>query len=139
MPFTIDTSQPTLRVTFTGTLSNQDLLDAGKEAARIESGYSVIPHRLCDLRPVTRVEINFQGVLALATERLKLTFPNSFKSAIIANDVVRYGFARMFETLNDHPQITIAIFSDEPEAMRWLSEAGAAPSRQSAGSRSNLS
>jgi hypothetical protein len=139
MPFTIDTNQPILRVTFTGTLSNQDLLEAGKETARLESAYSVIPHRICDLRPVTRVEINFQGVLALATERLKLTFPNSFKSAIIASDVVHYGFARMFETLNDHPQITIAIFPDEPEAMRWLSEAGVAPYQPPAGTRSNLS
>jgi hypothetical protein len=137
MPFTIDASQPILRITFSGILTNQDLLDLGKEAARIESGYPVVPHRLTTMRAVERVEINFQGVLALATERLKLTFPNMFKSAIVAGDVVHYGFARMFETLNDHPQIVIAIFQDEPEALRWLSEPGTKPYVQPADSRAD--
>ena len=135
MPFTIDTSQPVLRITLSGRLTNQDLLDLGKDAARIESGYAVIPHRLTDMRPVERIEMNFEGVLALATERLKLKFPNTFKSAIVAGDVVHYGFARMFETLNDHPQIVIAIFPDEPEALRWLSEPGTKPYVQAADSR----
>jgi len=137
MPFTIDASQPILRITFSGKLTNQDLLDLGREASRIESGYPVIPHRLTDMRSVERVEINFQGVLALATERLKLRFPNMFKSAILAGDVVHYGFARMFETLNDHPQIVIAIFSDEPEALRWLSEPGTKAYVQAADTRAD--
>jgi hypothetical protein len=137
MPFTIDTSQPILRLTLSGTLTNQDLLELGKEAARIDSGFAVVPPRLTDSRPITRLEINFQGVLALATERLKLTFPNTFKSAILATDVVQYGFARMFETLNDHPQIVIAIFSDEVEAVRWLSEPGVRPYLQPAASRAS--
>ena len=139
MPFTIDTSQPILRITLSGTLTNQDLLELGKEAARIEDSYAVVPHRLSDCRPITRLEINFAGVLSLATERLKLKFPNMFKSAIIAADVVHYGFARMFETLNDHPQIVIAIFRDEAEAMRWLSEPGVKPyaPRAASGATSN--
>jgi hypothetical protein len=135
MAFAIDASQPILRITLSGKLTNQDLLDLGKEAARIEGGCPVVPHRLTDMRAVERVEINFQGVLALATERLKMKFPNMFKSAIVAGDVVHYGFARMFETLNDHPQIVIAIFPGEPEALRWLSEPGTKPYIQPADSR----
>lgn len=135
MPFTIDSSQPIVRITLSGTLTNQDLREAGKEAERIEASFAVVPPRLTDCRPITRLEINFQGVLALATERLKLKFSNMFKSAIIATDVVHYGFARMFETLNDHPQIVIAIFSDEAEALRWLSEPGVKPYVQPAASR----
>jgi hypothetical protein len=30
----------------------------------------------------------------------------------------------MYETLNDHPQVVIGIFSDEADAMRWLEEPG---------------
>jgi hypothetical protein len=26
----------------------------------------------------------------------------------------------MFQTLNDHPQITIAIFPDDDQALQWL-------------------
>jgi hypothetical protein len=47
-----------------------------------------------------------------------------YKSAIVAKDVAHYGFARMYETLNDHPQVVIGIFSDEADAMRWLEEPG---------------
>jgi len=129
MPFAIDSSQAVIRFTLSGTLTNQDLQELGSEAERLDRSFAVVPHRLTDCRPITRLEINFGGVLALARERLKLEFPNTFKSAIVAGDVVQYGFARMFETLNDHPQIVIAVFSDEAEAMRWLSEPGTEPFR----------
>jgi polysaccharide deacetylase 2 family uncharacterized protein YibQ len=79
---------------------------------------------LTDLRPVTRLEITFDGVLDVANQRMRTKFPNAFKSAIVASDVAHYGFARMFQTLNDHPQISIAIFPDTPKALQWLEAAG---------------
>jgi hypothetical protein len=109
-----------LRVEFSGTFSNQDLSRGAIDMAEFEESTAVIPHRIADLRPVDRVEIDFVGVFALAEARRRRRFQNPFKTAIIATDVVRYGFARMFQTLNDHPQIVIAIFGDEKEALLWL-------------------
>ena len=130
MPFAITADEPILRVTLSGTLTNEDLAALAKEARRIESPLAVVPHRLTDLRPVTRLEINFQGVLAFVNERLRQTFPNSFKSAIVATDVAHFGFARMFATLNDHPQTSIALFPDDTEALSWLAESGQALPRR---------
>lgn len=137
MPFAIDTSGPIMRITFSGTFTNEELMELAQEADRIERSLHVAPHRMTDLRPITRAEITFRGMLAFVQERLRVTFPNSFKSAIVANDVVHYGFARMFEILNDHPQIVIGIFADDADAMRWLSEPGLEPNRERWAPRAN--
>ncbi len=109
-----------LRVDFSGTFTNEDLSRGAVDMARLEESTAVIPHRIADLRPVEKLEIDFVGVFALAEARRRRRYQNSFKTAIIATDVVRYGFARMFQTLNDHPQIVIAIFGDDQEAKSWL-------------------
>ena len=109
-----------LRVEFSGTFTNQDLARGAIDMADLEEAATVVPHRLADLRPVERLEIDFVGVFALAEARRRRRFQNPFKTAIVATDVVRYSFARMFQTLNDHPQIVIAIFGDAQEAIDWL-------------------
>ena len=124
MPLDMELTGSILRVTLSGTLTNADLRDGAREVDKLERSLPNVPNRLTDTRPVTRLEIDFQGVLDLANARLRLHFPNAFKSAIIAADVAHYGFARMFQTLNDHPKIRIAIFPDEAEALAWLAEPG---------------
>jgi len=109
-----------LKIEFSGTFTNEDLSRGGIDVAELEESSASIPNRIADLRPVKRLEIDFIGVLALADARRWKRFKNSFKTAIIAPDLVRYGFARMFQTLNDHPQIVIAIFGEELEAVDWL-------------------
>jgi len=124
MAYAMKTDEPILHVTLLGTLKNDDLVVLAQKMMEFERSVAVVPHRLTDLRPVTRLEITFDGVLELANKRMQLKFPNSFKSAIVASDVVHYGFARMFQTLNDHPQISIAIFPDTATALHWLEKAG---------------
>jgi len=120
MAYTLREEGGILRIDFTGTMTNTDLVTGGDEVARLERSAPVVPHRIADLGPAERIEIDFHGVLALATERRLMTFKNPFKTAIVATDFVRFGFARMFQTLNDHPQITIEIFPDTAQAMEWI-------------------
>jgi hypothetical protein len=124
MPYTIAEQGPILRIAFNGTLTNHDLDEIGREADVIEARYEVIPHRVTDVRHITGVELDFEGVYRLATRRRGLHFQNRFKSAIIAVDLVVYGFARMFQTLNSHPQIVIALFPDDVQALAWLAQPG---------------
>jgi hypothetical protein len=124
MPYTIDTSQPIMKITLSGNFTHQDLVALAKETERAESKYQGAPHRMTNAQPCTHLQLTFHDVLAFVKERLRLKFPNVYKSAIVAKDVAHYGFARMYETLNDHPQVVIGIFSDEADAMRWLEEPG---------------
>ena len=52
---------------------------------------------------------------------------NPIKTAILASNLVQFGFARMFQALNDHPQIVVAIFGDDEDALRWLQRADLSP------------
>ena len=127
MSYTIREESGILRITFWGTFQNDDLSRGGDEVDLIERSAAVVPHRVSDLRPVERLEIDFIGVLSLAMARRRLQFKNPFKSAIIATDIAHFGFARMFQILNNHPQICIAIFGDEDSALKWLQLPGLAP------------
>ena len=120
MPFQSRLEDGMLRLSFLGAVTNHDLVRLLDEITRLEAACSVIPDRLVDMRQVDRLEIDVTGVLGLADARRRRTFPNSFKTAIIATEPVHFGFARMFQTLNDHAQIAVSIFADDADALRWL-------------------
>ena len=120
MPFQSRLEDGILRVSFLGVVTNHDLGRLLDEITRLEADCSVIPDRLVDMRQIDRLEIDVTGVLSLADARRRRTFPNSFKTALIATKPVHFGFARMFQTLNDHPQIAVSIFDDDADALAWL-------------------
>lgn len=129
MPYTVDTSQPIMLITLSGNFTHDDLMALAKETESGERSYPAAPNRMTNAQPCTRLELTFRDVLGFVQGRLRLEFPNSYKSAIVAKDVVHYGFARMYETLNDHPQVITAIFADEADAVKWLAEPGLEPYR----------
>jgi len=126
MSFEIRTDHPIIELRLFGTFTNDDLTHIAIEARRIETEEAVVRHRITDTREITKLDIDFRGVSAFADERRACAFPNAFKSAIVAPEVAHYGFARMFQTLNDHPRISIAIFPDEVAARDWLALDGVA-------------
>ena len=109
-----------LKVAFSGTVTNSDLSGVADAVAQVEASSAVVPHRIADLRSIERLDIDFTGVFAMAEARRHVRLRNPIKTAIIASNLVHFGFARMFQTLNDHPQITIAIFPDDDQALQWL-------------------
>lgn len=122
MPFQSWLEHGILRVSFLGVVTNHDLGRLLDEITRLEATCRVMPDRLVDMRQIDRLEIDFTGVLSLAQARRQRTFPNSFKTAIIATETVHFGFARMFQTLNDHAQIAVSIFDDDADALAWLED-----------------
>lgn len=115
-----------LKIRLSDTLTNDDLTRAAQEVAALEAACAVVPHRITDVRPVERLEIDFRSILSFCEDRKRRRFPNGFKSAVVASDIVHFGFARMFQTLNDNAQISIAIFGDDTTALEWLNAPGLA-------------
>jgi len=111
-----------LRLDFDQTVTNDELGEIARTLAQLESSFPIVPHRLTDLTGTKGVSSTFAEILELAKARKALKFANSFKSAIVAPRPVHVGIARMFSTLNDHPQITIRIFPDVESARAWLDE-----------------
>ena len=120
MSFEIRREHEVIRIVFSGIFTNHDLFRGGMELTELEKTSPTIPNRIVDVRPVERIEIDFAGMFAVAEARRQKEYANAFKTAIIADGMVHYGFARMFQTLNDHRQIVIAIFGCDEDAHSWL-------------------
>ena len=109
-----------LRVTLYHALTPEDLTGIMHDADEIEQELDPIPHRITTAAAVTDIQIGYAEVKVFAWHRRVIRFPNVFKSAIVVSTPVQRGIARMFQTLNDNPQIAIEIFSDEAAALAWL-------------------
>lgn len=91
-----------------------------QETTAIEQNLLVVPHRLIDLSQVIGTRTSFLDMMALVEERKAQIFANASKSAIVVTRPVNLGFARMFQILNDHPQLDIRIFTTVAAAEDWL-------------------
>lgn len=121
MAFKITVQDGVMWVALTGRVTSDDLRSLADEAKKHEQGEAV-PHRITDLTGISHMDFPHGEVFALAQKRRALTFPNRFKSAIIASQPLQVGYARMFQTLNDNPHIDIRVFSDEHSASQWIKE-----------------
>jgi hypothetical protein len=111
-----------LRLEFTDIVTGRDIQEIAADALVIEAEFPNAPHRISDFCGATGVELRFSDIDALAEKRRATKFPNPFKSAIVAPRPVQLGFARMYQALSKHPQITIRIFTDLATAEAWLAE-----------------
>ncbi|MES2307033.1 MAG: hypothetical protein V4558_16140 [Gemmatimonadota bacterium] len=122
MPFTHEMTPTLIRLDFTGTVTNEDLLRVGAVAAELEAGLAVIPGRIVDFTSSEGLAISFNGILALAETRRARRYPNAFRTAILVKNDGQRGFARMFQTLMSHSQVTVEIFDTAEAALAWLAE-----------------
>lgn len=120
MPFAIAVEPGLIRVTLSGALTGDDLRGIAVAADDIEGASSPVAPRITDMTGVTEFKIAYPDVQTLAQHRRGIQFPNTFKSAIVVSGPSQMGIARMFQTLNDNPQITIEIFTESSAALAWV-------------------
>ena len=127
MPFSISSGDGIMRIVLSGTLVPEELVRMADALREAEAAAAVCPHRVTDLTDVTRFDVGFVDMSELAQRRREMSPANPIRSAIVASTPVQLGFARMFQTLNDHPRVTVRIFPDLNGALAWLAEAPAGP------------
>lgn len=111
-----------------GVVSAADLLRFGQEIERIEDATPDDFDRIVDFTGVDDFAVGFLEVNGLAQRRRERRFRNPVKVALVAIRPNEFGYARMYQTLNDHPMVAIRIVSSLEAAVTWLSEpASAAP------------
>jgi hypothetical protein len=106
--------------TLSGRVTMADLQAVIDRLSEAESRAETTPDRIVDLSPVTTIELGFTEVAALARARKAVRPRNPFRSAIVAVSALQQGYARMFQTLNDHPLITVRVFDSIEAAEAWL-------------------
>jgi len=121
MAHQFDCSGPIVRVTYSGEVTPEDVFAIGQKASEFDRGCTVFPDRLINLLPMTGGQVGYREISDFVANRRRITFPNSYKCAVVASSDLQRGFARMVQTLLDHPQIKLEIFSDVKTAEEWLS------------------
>jgi hypothetical protein len=122
MPHEFQQAAGHMRLTMSGVITKDELMLVAKEAAEIEAAARVTPHRLTDLAQVADFDLDFSRMHDFASLRRAAPLRNKVRSALVAPSQLQFGFARMFQTLNDNPLIEIAVFREETEALAWLRE-----------------
>jgi hypothetical protein len=107
-------------IRFHGQLTSADLVGGAEGLAKMETEAEVAPDRISDLSSIDGLTLDFAAVEACASLRRSAPLKNLVKSAIIAPTPVQFGFARMFQTLNTNPKVTVRIFTDAESALAWF-------------------
>jgi hypothetical protein len=119
MPFEIRDEGKYYSTRLSGLLDRAELNAMTREVERLEDA-GVLIDRITDLTPLERIDVGFEEVFAVAQRRGDRKVAAPIKSALVANRPVQFGFARMFQMLNDNPRIQIRIFGNLEEAQQWL-------------------
>ena len=120
MPYLLSFDGPILVVRFFGTVTERDLVGSADDVMTLEDGGRNSRPRLTDLRGVADSSIGYAEVAGIADRVGGRPLSVAIRSAFLVDQPVQLGFARMFQTLNKHPQVTVGIFEDEAVARRWL-------------------
>ncbi len=119
MPFEIRDEGQFYSVRLFGVLDRADLNAVTSEVERLEDECPP-KDRVTDFTALDRIDVGFEEVFALAMRRAQRQVTAPIRSALVANRPVQFGFARMFQMLNDNPRIQIRIFGTLEEAQQWL-------------------
>jgi hypothetical protein len=120
MPYRLTISDQRVQVDFSGVFSREDLLALARDTAELEATPHGALNRLADLSGVTSASISYVDMHSLVQSRKESPPRSPVRTAIVAPSDVTYGFARMFQTLNDQPNLTIEIFRTLEDAETWL-------------------
>jgi hypothetical protein len=119
MPFEIRDEGKYHYARLSGFLDRAELDAMTSEVERLEDA-GVLIDRITDLTSLDRIDVGFEEVFAVAQRRAERKVSAPIRSALVANRPVQFGFARMFQMLNDNPRIQIRIFGNLEEAQQWL-------------------
>jgi hypothetical protein len=118
MPFEIRDEGGYYSARLFGVLDRTDLDAVMLAVERLED--AAMKDRLTDLTALEHIDVGFEEVFALAVKRAQRPIPKPIRSALVAVKPVQFGFARMFQMLNDNPRVQIRIFGTLQEAQQWL-------------------
>ncbi len=125
MPYRCELIDSVIHLELQGTVSGEELAAAFNEIEETEARLGRMPNRITYMAGLLQTDLDYRVMDGLVMRRRQKQFPNSFRTALVAPNPISYGFARMFQSLNNNPQIEIRIFSDERAALAWVADSQA--------------
>lgn len=122
MPFTLRMESDLFVVEMSGAITTRDFIRLAEEVLAFERTQQTTPNRLTDISRVTHLAVNYAEIERVAHLRRASLPANPIRSAVFASTPMQFGMARMFQSLNNHPGVTVEVFRDLPSALAWLRE-----------------
>jgi hypothetical protein len=122
MSYSIEINDRLIRVTYGDTLDNTDIQGVLKDALIMNDKESSPTNRIEDMRALKGSKVGFDALSGFTENIRNIQLSQAVKSAILTSNTLQFGIARMFQSILEHPQIRVKIFSNEEEAYNWLSE-----------------
>ena len=126
MAYQIAIDNGTLVITMTGTLTRSDLEALATDVITLERDGTYTPSRVADMRDLADIAIGFPEMSRFAEISRNRPLERPVRTGIVVANTLQRGFARMFQILNEHPQVTVAIFDDATVARAWVESGGPA-------------
>jgi hypothetical protein len=120
MPHRLTLEPHFVRIELLGTIARPDLEAALADLETLERTMDRTPNRLTDLSGVIDRDLTANDIISIAARRKVTVLRNPIKSALVAPRPVSVGFSRMYQMLNEHPQIRIEVFDSVDAAVAWL-------------------
>ncbi len=95
-------------------------MSVSKQLRVIEDASPTSINRVTDMTDVAGSSLNFETMEDFVATRRHVELKNPIRSAVIAPGLLAYGLARMFQSLNDNPQIEVKLFKVLDEALAWV-------------------
>ena len=127
MPFELTTPGAVLFARVFGVFTAPELNHMATLAEIAEASHPVSLDRITDLTDVERFDVGFREIFYFALRRSAQRFSRVVKSAIIVQESEQQGIARVYEALNENPQIQIRILRSVTEAIEWFADPMRAP------------
>ncbi|MCC5835919.1 MAG: hypothetical protein JJU20_14425 [Opitutales bacterium] len=122
MPCVVLVEESVIHIRLSGFLSLEDLMSVSKQLRALEDASPISIHRLTDMTDVAGSSLSFETMEDFVATRRHVALKNSIRSAIVAPGLLAYGLARMFQSLNNNPQIEVKLFKVLDEALFWISD-----------------
>jgi hypothetical protein len=122
MPFELTTTGAILFARVFGVFTAPELNYLATEAEIAEASQPISLDRITDLTAVERFEVGFREIFYFAIRRGAQRFSRTVRSAIVVQDPVQFGIARVYEALNENPQIQVRIVKNVAEAKEWFAD-----------------
>jgi hypothetical protein len=120
MPYSIDTTKPFIQVRYTGTIDNNDIQNVLQESLKAYDQNLHLFNRIEDMRNLRGIRLGFNELLDFTQNLRAIQLPQPVKTAILTANPLQYGMARMFQSILEHSQMKIQIFTDEEAAKEWV-------------------
>jgi len=120
MPITFSHDGDLLRVRAGGVITAAELHSMVTEMEGRFLSAKKWPNNLLDLTGIDLGGIGFMDMMSLAKRREGVKPPHPIRTAIVADSPTVTGFARMFQSLNNNPDITVQVFDSVADAEDWL-------------------